>query len=141
MKVRLAILAFVVAFPAAVAFGVPVDRAFAAELVMFETENCPWCEAWDREVGVVYDKTEAGRRAPLRRVELHGPRPPDLVKVEGIVFTPTFVLLVDGREAGRILGYPGDNHFWGLLDAMLDELPAKPRSELFGTQGARRGRS
>lgn len=123
------------------AFGVFGDRAQAAELVMFETDDCPWCRAWDREVGVVYAKTEAGRRAPLRRVALHGPRPPDLVQVEGIVFTPTFVLLDDGREVGRILGYPGDNHFWGLLDALLEELPAAPRSGLLGTRGDGRKRS
>ncbi len=123
------------------AFGLSGVRALAAELVMFETDDCPWCRAWDREVGVVYAKTEAGRRAPLRRVALHGPRPPDLVQVEGIVFTPTFVLLDDGREIGRILGYPGENHFWGLLDAMLEDLPAAPRSGLFGEQGAQKGRS
>ena len=141
VTVRLASLAFFVALPAMLAFGPAAGHALAAELVMFETDDCPWCRAWDREVGVVYHKTEAGRRAPLRRVDVHGPRPPDLEQVEGIVFTPTFVLLVDGREIGRILGYPGDNHFWGLLDAMLDDLPDAPRSGLFGKQGAPKGRS
>jgi thioredoxin-related protein len=106
----------------------PANVARAAELVMFETAGCPWCEAWDREVGVVYGKTEAGRRAPLRRVALDGPRPADLGQIDDIVYTPTFVLLDEGREIGRILGYPGDNHFWGLLGMILDNLSAAPGS-------------
>ena len=26
----------------------------AAELVMFEARACPWCAAWDDEVGLIY---------------------------------------------------------------------------------------
>ena len=35
------------------------------------------------------------------------------------VFTPTFVLVREGRELARIEGYPGEDFFWGLLAAML----------------------
>ena len=31
--------------------------AMTAELVMFESEACEWCEVWDEEIGVAYDKT------------------------------------------------------------------------------------
>lgn len=105
----------------------PASGALSAELVMFETAACPWCDAWNREVGVVYPRTETGKRAPLRRVDRDGPRPPDIEHLESIVYTPTFVLLADGQEVGRILGYPGDNHIWGLLDMMLDKLPPSAR--------------
>lgn len=111
-------------FLAVAALAVAAGGLRAAELVMFESPGCPWCEAWDEEVGVVYHKTEAGRRAPLRRVMIEAPRPADLAQVDGIVYTPTFVVIHDGREVGRILGYPGDNHFWGLLDMILADLPA-----------------
>jgi thioredoxin-related protein len=96
----------------------------AAELVMFESPLCEWCEAWDRDVGVVYHKTEEGRLAPLRRVELHAPRPEDLGTVDAVVYTPTFVLVERGRELGRITGYPGEDHFWGLLGVLLEQLRA-----------------
>jgi hypothetical protein len=119
--------AFVMAL-ALLSMWLPAGSARAAELVMFETAGCPSCEAWDREVGVVYGRTEAGRRAPLRRVVLDGPRPADLGHIDGIVYTPTFVLLDEGHEIGRILGYPGDNHFWGLLGMILDNLSAAPGS-------------
>ena len=94
----------------------------AAELVMFETGGCPWCAAWNEEVGEIYHKTPEGRRAPLRRVDLEAARPPDLSAVRGVVYTPTFVLVEEGREVGRIAGYPGVDHFWGLLAQLLDEL-------------------
>ena len=66
-----------------------------------------WCEVWDAEIGTVYHKTEEGRAAPLRRVYIDEPRPAGLEALQGVVYTPTFVLLDAGREVGRILGYPG----------------------------------
>ncbi len=99
-------------------FGTPAP-AIAAELVMFGSPHCPWCEAWEGEVGAIYPKTAEGRLAPLRRVDIDQPRPPELAEIDRVVFTPTFVLLVEGREVGRILGYPGEAHFWGLLGSLL----------------------
>jgi len=100
----------------------PLD---AAELVMFEATGCEWCAAWDREIGIVYPRTEEGRQAPLRRVDKSQPRPADLAGLEGVVYTPTFVLMDRGKEIGRILGYPGESHFWGLLGVLLKKLPAR----------------
>ncbi len=40
---------------------VPIGAA--AELVMFESDLCEWCETWHGEIGVVYPKTEEGRAA------------------------------------------------------------------------------
>ena len=97
--------------------------ARAAELVMFEQAFCEWCEAWDREVGVLYRKTDEGKRAPLRRVDIHATRPADLSGIKRIVFTPTFVLMENGQEVGRILGYPGEDFFWSLLNQMMKRLP------------------
>ena len=98
----------------------------AAELVMFESPTCDWCAAWEREVGVVYDKTEEGQRAPLRRVSLAEERPADLEGVSGVVYTPTFVLMENGAERGRILGYPGEANFWGLLGELISRLGGAP---------------
>ncbi len=96
--------------------------ARAAELVMFEQAFCEWCEAWDEEVGVVYGKTAESRHAPLRRVDIHKTRPADLAGIKRIIFTPTFVLMENGAEVGRILGYPGEDFFWSLLNQMMKRL-------------------
>jgi thioredoxin-related protein len=107
---------------------ISVMEARAAELVMFESPNCEWCEAWDREVGVVYHKTAEGQLAPLRRVQLHGSWPEGLESLDAVVYTPTFVLMAEGRELGRISGYPGEDHFWGLLGALLKGLHTATKS-------------
>lgn len=99
--------------------------AGAVELVMLEEDGCSWCELWDKEVGVVYHKTAEGRRAPLRRLDIHEPLPDDLKFLAKGGYTPTFVLVEDGRELGRIRGYPGEDFFWGLLGKMLERLPTK----------------
>jgi hypothetical protein len=97
-------------------------RAVAAELVMFEKAGCPWCQAFDREIAPIYPLTMEGRRAPLRRVDVGKPSPPDLAFIVKERFTPVFVLIEDGREIDRIRGYPGEDHFWGLLNAMIGRL-------------------
>ena len=95
----------------------------AAELVMFEQAGCEWCEVWDQEISEIYPKTTEGKRAPLRRVDLHAERPVDLRFVKAVRYTPTFVLIDSGREIGRIQGYPGKDFFWGLLGDLIDRLP------------------
>ena len=62
------------------------------------------------------------RLAPLRRVDIHAPWPDDLAAIRPEHFTPTFVLVENGREIDRLRGYPGDEFFWSLLDGMLAKL-------------------
>ncbi|MEL7463330.1 MAG: hypothetical protein AAFN79_04650 [Pseudomonadota bacterium] len=93
--------------------------ARAAELVMVEQAGCHWCAQWNAEIGHIHPKTEEGRRAPLRRVDLRD-LPDDIVFASPPVFTPTFVLVEDGAELGRIEGYAGDEFFWFLLGNLLN---------------------
>jgi hypothetical protein len=99
------------------------------ELVMFELASCPYCQRWHREIGPIYPKTTEGRRAPLRRVDLQAPRPPDLAGIENILYTPTFVLTQGGREVGRITGYPGEDFFWPMLDDLMSRLHRWPGTD------------
>lgn len=100
-------------------------HARAAELVMVEQHGCHWCEQWNAEIGPIHPKTEEGRRAPLRRVDLRA-LPDDIVFASPPVFTPTFVLVENGEELGRIEGYAGDEFFWFLLNNLLNaHLPSE----------------
>jgi len=94
----------------------------AAELIMFEQAGCVWCETFDREIAPVYPKTAEGQRAPLRRVNIDYPLPADLGFIAVERLAPLFVLVDKGREVGRIRGYPGEDHFWGLLGALIRKL-------------------
>lgn len=101
--------------------------AQAAELVMFERAGCPWCRKWDAEVGTVYPKSPEGQRVPLRRASLDQPLPPELKLSPPVFYSPTFVLMDDGREIGRITGYQGEEAFWGLLGVMLKKAEGTAR--------------
>jgi thioredoxin-related protein len=108
----------------------------AAELVMFDSPACEWCELWEEEVGVIYHKTDEGAVAALRRVSIHDDIPEDLKGIKKARYTPTFVLLSNGREMGRINGYPGEDNFWFLLGNMIKKMesqtaacPVTPKGE------------
>jgi len=98
--------------------------AQAAELLMFERAGCPWCERWNREVGSLYGKTAEAKLLPLRRVNIDTNTPKDLKLAAPVLFTPTFVVVDNGREIGRITGYINDDAFWGLLDQLVAKLRA-----------------
>lgn len=103
----------------------------AAELVMFERPGCAYCQLFDAEVAPIYDRTEEGQRAPLRRASmsggigaLFGGQPGGVALAAPVRYAPTFVLVDGGREVGRITGYMSQDAFWGLLGAMTRDLPA-----------------
>lgn len=91
--------------------------ASAAELIMVRQAGCSWCIRWDREIGPAYPTTEEGRFAPLRRVDIRDPLP---TYVETpVTVTPTFILVEDDREVGRLTGYPGQDFFWDMLSGIF----------------------
>jgi hypothetical protein len=101
----------------------PVGRAAELELVMIEREGCMWCARWKAEIGPIYPRTPEGRRAPLRIVDVTGGWPAELAAHQPERMTPSFILLRDGAEAGRIRGYPGEDFFWALLAELLGPAP------------------
>ncbi len=103
-------------------FASTLATVCAAELIMFDQVGCDWCETFDREIAPIYPKTAEGRRAPLRRVNIDQSIPPDLAFIMIERIAPLFVLVANGREIGRIRGYPGEDHFWGLLGVLIKKL-------------------
>lgn len=95
--------------------------ATAAELVMVEEPGCPWCARWNAEIGPIYPKTAEGQRVPLRRMDISNRDPEEFELAGRVVFTPTFLLVDDGREIARIEGYPGEELFWWRLSALLKD--------------------
>lgn len=98
----------------------PLSASAETYLLMAEEHGCAWCARWNEEISHIYPKTAEGRTAPLVRYDLHG-ETPDVEFVRRVHFTPTFILVEDGREVGRIEGYPGEDFFWGLLGMMFEQ--------------------
>jgi len=97
----------------------PASLAAETLLLMAEENGCYWCGKWHDEIGPIYPKTAEGRTAPLRPFDLHR-ETPNVVFANSVHFTPTFILVQDGVEVGRLEGYPGEDFFWGLLDMMFE---------------------
>lgn len=97
-----------------------------AELVMFDQPGCVWCQKFEREIAGAYANSEEGGRAPLRRVDIRSQASSGLELSTAVRITPTFVLAQDGREIGRLTGYPGRDFFWTELATLIERLPPAP---------------
>lgn len=90
--------------------------AFAAtRLIMVTSDHCPFCRAWERDVGKVYDKSPYAPDLPLTRIQMGATMPDGIVLDTPVVGTPTFVILRDGAEIDRQLGYENAEMFWWWL--------------------------
>ena len=99
----------------------PVSAMAEARLLMAEEAGCPYCARWDADIAAIYPKTPEGRTAPLTRYDLREGTPDGVTLVQRVSFTPTFILLQDGTEVGRIEGYPGEDFFWALLGEIFKD--------------------
>ncbi|MGA0534215.1 thioredoxin fold domain-containing protein [Hansschlegelia sp. KR7-227] len=95
----------------------------AAELVMFEQPGCVWCQRFEAEVAPGYGNADEGRLAPLRRIDIRAQDKAGFALANNVRITPTFVLVNDGREIGRLTGYPGRDFFWTELAELTVRLP------------------
>ncbi len=109
---------------AAVFVCMTLTQAHAAELIMFDRDGCPWCAKWHAEIGVNgYAAAPESASASLH-IYKFGQAMPDNVRSlsRTVIGTPTFVLMRDGEEIDRIIGYPGKQVFFGKLQLMIDKL-------------------
>jgi len=98
-------------------------RALAAELIMFSSPECSWCEAWEKDVGIIFQLTEEAKYFQLTHVDITDPLPPRLSNLDAVQYTPTFVVLDKQQEIGRITGYTSEGLFWWELQNIIKRLP------------------
>jgi hypothetical protein len=111
---RLALL-ILLAFPASAAMAQTGFR-----LVMVEAQHCIYCRVFNRDMAPIYARSPEGQIAPLVHVQLGGPYPEGVTFTSRPGMTPTFILIgPDGTEIDRLIGYPGEDFFWGYLDRMF----------------------
>lgn len=86
-------------------------------LLFVTSEYCIYCKAWERDVGTVYQKSAYNKHAPLRRLDISSPQYQQIAFKKPIRLTPTFIILKDSAEIGRIEGYhDADQFFWQLSE-------------------------
>ncbi len=100
------------------------SAARAAELLMFDDPGCVWCRRWNAEIGPGYPRSPEGRQAPLRRIHIRDQGRAGVALASRVNATPTFVLVEDGQEVGRIAGYAGRDFFYPMLEELLRKIPS-----------------
>lgn len=103
----------------AIGLAIPATTVADTYLLMAEEPGCYWCALWNEEISHIYPKTIEGRTAPLQRYDLRA-ETPEVEFARKVRFTPTFILVDNGKEQGRIEGYPGADFFWGLLNGIFE---------------------
>ncbi len=106
-------------------FMMPFSQTTAAELILYGEPGCIYCAKWRQTIGPIYAKTAEGKKAPVRELLVAEGKGGGNGLASAIVFSPTFVLMNDGKEVGRFLGYQNDEFFWFTLDRLLKQLPAE----------------
>ena len=103
-------------------FMVITHHAFAdARLIMVTSESCPYCQAWERDVGAVYDRSPYAAKLPLSRVKFGIEMSEDAAIKMPIVGTPTFLIIRNGQEIDRRRGYfDAEMFFWWLTEHTIE---------------------
>lgn len=93
----------------------PHIAAADSHLIMVTSDYCPYCQAWERDIGVVYHKSPYALALPLTRVNVESKMPEDMTFKKPVVGTPTFLIIRDGQEIDRQSGYIDAEMFWWWL--------------------------
>ena len=103
----------------------PGAMAADLKLMMVTQPGCAWCARWKKEIGPAWPKTAEAARAPMFEQDLHADLPEGVTLARPPVYTPTFILLADGKEVDRVEGYAGRDFFWTMIDDLLAQAPEK----------------
>jgi hypothetical protein len=93
------------------------------ELVVIEARDCPMCQLLRDEIAPIYRATARAGRAPLRFVDVAHADLETMGLTSPVEIIPTVVLMRDGTEIDRLVGYTGPEIFMRAVGVMLGEAP------------------
>jgi thioredoxin-related protein len=89
------------------------------ELVVFEADGCTYCQNFRSDVLPLYRDSTLGREVPIRFVNVSRSDETGMALSFAITIAPTVVLMREGREIDRIIGYTGPFNFLKLVNFMM----------------------
>jgi thioredoxin-related protein len=98
------------------------SRMPALEVLVFEHPDCVYCRVFRRDVLPRYRDAVRAEAAPLRFVDIATADTASLGLNARIDTVPTAVVMRDGREVDRIVGYWGPTNFFKLLSHILTRM-------------------
>ena len=126
LRVLLSLIALVVAKGTAHAwldFDAASPKSTKLELVVMESPGCSYCDIFRRDVLPAYEASERGKELPVRFVDVNDAATAKLELQTPVDIVPTFVIVKDNKEIGRIPGYVGPENFYHAINYLLSIAP------------------
>lgn len=97
----------------------PVPRYSNMQLIVMEAPGCIYCNLFRRDVLPSYQTSERGKDMPVRFLDVNDVPKTGIELQSPIDILPTFVIVKDNRELGRIPGYMGPEDFFHSINYLL----------------------
>lgn len=101
----------------------PLPNASNLELIVMEAPGCTYCDIFRRDVLPSYQASERAKDVPIRFLDINDASPEELGLDSAIEIVPTFVVLKDHKEVGRIPGYVGPEFFFHSINHLISSAP------------------
>ena len=93
------------------------------ELVVIEADGCIFCEIFRSDVLPSYETSEQGKQMPARFVDINDMEATHIEFKGAVDIVPTFIVVKNRREVGRISGYVGPENFFHSINYLLASAP------------------
>lgn len=97
----------------------PATDTDGLELIVMEAPGCIYCDTFRRQILPGYKASERGRSVPVRFLDVNDDAVQDLALEEPINIVPTFLVMKNNKELGRIPGYMGPEDFFHSINYLL----------------------
>ena len=98
-------------------------KAGAFQLVVMEADGCTYCGIFRRDVLPSYEASERAKDMPVRFVDVNDVETARLDLQTPVDIVPTFIVVKDNKEIGRIPGYLGPENFFHSINYLLSTAP------------------
>lgn len=97
----------------------PLPASGNLQLIVMEAPGCIYCTIFRRDVLPAYEVSERGKEMPVRFVDVNDVEQSGIGLDAPIDILPTFVVIKDNHEVGRIPGYVGPENFYHSINYLL----------------------
>jgi thioredoxin-related protein len=101
----------------------PPPKASNLQLVIMEAPGCTYCGIFRRDVLPSYEASERGKVLPVRFLDVNDAGASDLDLQSPVDIVPTFIVVKDKKEVGRIPGYVGPENFYHGINHLMSTAP------------------
>lgn len=101
----------------------PPPRGANVEIVVMEAPGCIYCTLFRRDVLPAYQASAQAKDVPIRFIDINDEAAGAVGLEQPVDIVPTFVVLKNNKEIGRIPGYTGPEAFFHTVNYLISAAP------------------